>query len=581
MGSSMEYAFPAGDESDASDDDWSVECCSDKKSSYVEDLDTAVPHAEDNVSVLKKAISRGDTETVEKLLDNGMDVETRLGFEWTPLMCAVHAANYDLAKLLLDRGASANFSKNHWTVLMVSCTASASEDKIACCIELLLSRNADLNMADRSGMTCLMLAARDGYRKVINLLVSHGADINVQDDNGYTALSIAVQYGREESVLKLLLLGADKNIRTKVGKSPADLAMIFKHPQISRILASSSRISTVQTFSSIEDTLSKLFKSNSEPPPSKESVAKLDDLELLLHGLDLGYLADIMTENDVTWSGLLTMEREDLEKIGITDPVHQQKLLSAVQQMLLDKGDLETVNQLRAAGSGSEELYTFLISVHQQCCYLTETIQDIINHFPCQASQLVFSVDPKKEAHAICNQLVVQTKDLQKEVTCLRSLLCQMDEARDCHQLPQPSSHSNWRMRYLTRVAVHGQPGLPGDVRQHPGSREQAAPAVPPAPPSDAGHRCWDEGLDIRVPASVPQPPLELQHHGEGPQPVRTPAAAQQPRGSLCVRHLLGRRGLHVGASLQPRRAGLLLLRSHEEGLIAGCQGLLRLGRLQ
>lgn len=40
-----------------------------------------------------------------------MDVETRLGFEWTPLMCAVSVANYDLAKLLLDRGASANFSK--------------------------------------------------------------------------------------------------------------------------------------------------------------------------------------------------------------------------------------------------------------------------------------------------------------------------------------------------------------------------------------------------------------------------------------------------------------------------------------
>lgn len=40
-----------------------------------------------------------------------MDVETRLGFEWTPLMCAVNVANYDLAKLLLDRGASANFSK--------------------------------------------------------------------------------------------------------------------------------------------------------------------------------------------------------------------------------------------------------------------------------------------------------------------------------------------------------------------------------------------------------------------------------------------------------------------------------------
>lgn len=46
-----------------------------------------------------------------RLLWTGMDVETRLGFGWTPLMCAVSEANYDLAKLLLDRGANASFSK--------------------------------------------------------------------------------------------------------------------------------------------------------------------------------------------------------------------------------------------------------------------------------------------------------------------------------------------------------------------------------------------------------------------------------------------------------------------------------------
>ncbi|XP_071315217.1 ankyrin repeat, SAM and basic leucine zipper domain-containing protein 1 isoform X2 [Trachinotus anak] len=454
MGSFMDYAFPAGDESDGSNDEWDIGCCSDKKSSCIKALDAVVPHAEDNVSMLKRAISYGDTGTVEQLLDNGMDVETRLGFEWTPLMCAVNVANYDLAKLLLDRGARANFSKDHWTVLMASCTASASEDKIARCVELLLSRNADPNMADRSQMTCLMLAARDGYSKVINLLLSHGANINVQDSNGYTALSIAVQYGREEAVLKLLQLGADKTIRTKTGKSPADLAVIFKHTQITRILAASSHISSVQASSSMEDTLSKFFMTNSEPLSSKESATKLDDLELLLHGLDLGYLTDIMTENDITWNYLLTMEKEDLEKIGITDPEHQEKLLIAVQQMHLDKVDLDTISQLGAAASGSEELHNFLISVRQQCCYLTETIHDVINRFPRQASQLVFSLDPKKEAQAVCNQLVVQTKDLQKEVTCLRNLICQMDEAGDCCQLPQPGSHGNWRMRYLTRVAL-------------------------------------------------------------------------------------------------------------------------------
>uniref|UniRef100_UPI003AAABF0B ankyrin repeat, SAM and basic leucine zipper domain-containing protein 1 n=1 Tax=Centroberyx gerrardi TaxID=166262 RepID=UPI003AAABF0B len=182
----MDCAFPAGDESDCSNDEWDIGYSSTKKSSHNQDGDTAVPVAEDDVSRLKMAISKGDILAVEQLLDNGMDVETRLGYEWTPLMCAVNVANYDLAKLLLDRGASANFRKDQYTVLMAGCTASASEDKIVRCVELLLSRNADPNMLDRSHMTCLMLAARDGYSNVINLLVSHKAEINAQNSNGYT-----------------------------------------------------------------------------------------------------------------------------------------------------------------------------------------------------------------------------------------------------------------------------------------------------------------------------------------------------------------------------------------------------------
>ncbi|KAL6106259.1 asz1 [Pungitius sinensis] len=446
MGSFVDNFFPAGDESDASNDEWDVGCL-DRMSSRATDLGDLVPQAQDNESLLKRAIHKGDIGTVQQLLDNGVDVETRLGFEWTPLMCAVNVANYDLAKLLLDRGASANFSKDHWTVLMASCTASATDDKIARCVEILLSRNADPNMVDRSQMTCLMLAAKAGHSKVINLLVSHGAAINVQDASGNTALCIAVQYGREEAVLKLLQLGADKTIRNKVGKSPADVAMSLKRTQVIRFLASSSHSSALQTFCSAEETLSRFFKTNSAPPPSNESVTKLDDLELLMHGLGLAGLTDIIAENDITWSHLLTMEKEELHKVGITDPEDQQKLLSAVQQMRLDQVDLDSVSLPCPADSGSEELQNFLISVRHQCCYLTETIQEVIRQFPRQASQLVFSPDPKREALAACNLLVVQARDLQKEVTCLRSLLCQVDEAADRCLLPQPGSRGNRRVR--------------------------------------------------------------------------------------------------------------------------------------
>ncbi|MEQ2233947.1 hypothetical protein ILYODFUR_026964, partial [Ilyodon furcidens] len=118
------------------------------------------------------------------------------------------------------------------------------------------------------------------------------------------------------------------------------------------------------------------------------------------------------------------MEEEDFRKIGITDPVDQQKLLSAVQQMHLDKVDLDKI-QMGAEENGHEDLQNFLLSVSHQCCYLTEILQDVISRFPCQASQLILSLDPKKEAQAVCNQLVVQTKDLQKEVICLHNLLCQ------------------------------------------------------------------------------------------------------------------------------------------------------------
>ncbi|CAB1322802.1 unnamed protein product [Coregonus sp. 'balchen'] len=278
---------------------------------------------------------------------------------------------------------------------MAACTASASEDKIVQCVELLLSRNADPNTFNRSRMTSLMLASRDGYSQVINVLLSHGAEVNSQDENGYTALTVAVQYGREEAVLKLLQLGADKTLKTKAGK---------------------------------KETLFKFFKRDPDPPAdSKESLAKLCDIELLLHGLNLEYLSDIMLENDITWSYL---------------------------EMHLDRVDLDTVGQLENIDSGSEELYNFLISLRQQCCYLTETVQDVISRFPRRASELVLSLDPKKEAQAICNELVAQTGDLQKEVTCLRNLLHKMDPAGDFCPLPRPGFHGDWRRRVLKRLAL-------------------------------------------------------------------------------------------------------------------------------
>lgn len=93
-------------------------------------------------------------------------------------------------------------------------------------------------------------------------------------------------------------------------------------------------------------------------------------------------------ENDVTWNNLLTMEKDDFEKvedeytsvclksqllslkkytgsqleiplchfvickIGITDPEDQQKVMRALQQMHLDNVDLDSISPLGAGDMG-------------------------------------------------------------------------------------------------------------------------------------------------------------------------------------------------------------------------------------
>uniref|UniRef100_A0A4W4HAT6 Ankyrin repeat, SAM and basic leucine zipper domain-containing protein 1 n=1 Tax=Electrophorus electricus TaxID=8005 RepID=A0A4W4HAT6_ELEEL len=415
MINNIEYAFPAGDESDENSDEWDIGFSSCTKRSDSE-------------------VFRGRLwfEIFHTFL-SGVDAETRLGFDWTPLMCAVHVAHHDLAELLLDHGANANFSRDHYTVLMAACTAnSANEEKIAKCVALLLSRNADPN-AYNSHRTSLMLAARDGYCKVINLLVSHRAELNTQDESGHTALMVAVQYGQERAVLKLLQLGADRSIKTKAGKTAADLAKELKQPQVCDLLP----LALLHLIYHMGHKLELLIIRVS--PANFQIFSKLCDIELLLHGLNLEYLSDIMKV-----SKLLAVSLQ----IGITNSKDQKKLLKAIQEMHLDKVDLDTMMQLNNIDNGSEELYNFLISLRQQCCYLTEMVQDVIRRFPRSPSELVLTWDPNKEAQSICAELVVQTRDLQKEVICLKDLLSKVSDT-------QGSEHCSSELATRLRPGVH------------------------------------------------------------------------------------------------------------------------------
>ncbi len=181
-------------------------------------------------SELLKAVKKNDAAAVERLLDQGADIEARDGRGWTPLMNAIHAGRIENAKLLIAKNADANAKdKRGWTALMtaifggdavvgrlliekgadvnakdnlfgntalmVVLVNSPEYDKFTA---LLIEKGADVHVKNNEGMTPLMEAAFFGYKTAAGLLIAHGADVDAKDNNGKTALSYAVERGHGE-----------------------------------------------------------------------------------------------------------------------------------------------------------------------------------------------------------------------------------------------------------------------------------------------------------------------------------------------------------------------------------------------
>ena len=96
-------------------------------------------------------------------------------------------------------------------------------------LELLLSRGADPNLADRPyGRTPIFRAVDTGFGEAVEVLFRNGADLNSQDRDGVTPLYLSlISPRRQESMaLKLLELGADLDLANNAGRSARDVLQI-------------------------------------------------------------------------------------------------------------------------------------------------------------------------------------------------------------------------------------------------------------------------------------------------------------------------------------------------------------------
>lgn len=130
---------------------------------------------------LTKAVQNGDTKSVEELLAQGANPNTKDTDGFPVLVDAAFEGHTEIVRALLAKGANAN-------------------------------------VVDNEGQTALMLAARRGHTSVVEALLEHRANVNVKSKEGATPLWNAIlgceKIPAKGRIVELMLAsGADVNAR--------------------------------------------------------------------------------------------------------------------------------------------------------------------------------------------------------------------------------------------------------------------------------------------------------------------------------------------------------------------------------
>jgi ankyrin repeat protein len=176
----------------------------------------------DGLTPLGMACAAANWELVRFLLDRGARVEVEHAQPALLAAASVEEDDPQGVKLLLKRKAHVNApGRLARTALM---TAALRGHVLIC--KALLDAGANIDLVDTHGTTALMEAARGGAIDVLELFADHSPALDACDSHGRTALIIASQSKQacEETVRQLLLMGACATIAAADGRCAVDYA---------------------------------------------------------------------------------------------------------------------------------------------------------------------------------------------------------------------------------------------------------------------------------------------------------------------------------------------------------------------
>ena len=154
---------------------------------------------------LIQASSAGDYQTVQKLVQNGVNINERDSNGSTPLMHAVSERKFEVAKYLIESGADLKVKDNYGYDVLIH----AIEKHQIEIMKLLIDKGADVDSRDIQGniplFPPLYYAIGGKFTEGVKLLLKNGANVyaKTNEDNQKTILDYALYWGQMDVAASL------------------------------------------------------------------------------------------------------------------------------------------------------------------------------------------------------------------------------------------------------------------------------------------------------------------------------------------------------------------------------------------
>ncbi|QNJ99810.1 ankyrin repeat domain-containing protein [Dyella telluris] len=169
---------------------------------------------------LHGAVLSGEPIVAAMLLDAGASINALNKGGLSPLAVACRAANWPVAKFLLERSAKPTPADGEPALVAA---AGVPDDDVEG-VKLLLKHRAGVNAVDARHRSALMAACAEGHEQIARALRAAGADVNLVDRHGSTALMEAARAGAVGIVKLLAEAQPDARLRDSHGRDALTLA---------------------------------------------------------------------------------------------------------------------------------------------------------------------------------------------------------------------------------------------------------------------------------------------------------------------------------------------------------------------